>query len=609
MIPLSALKPSKRNIRKTNRSIDIKSLAASIEAHGLLQNLTVRQIAGAGHDTYEVVAGGRRLAAMRLLARRKRVEKDVPVPCRILADGDDADRELSLAENFLRVPVHPADQFEAFSKLHSDGMAAEDIAARFGVSATVVLQRLKLAGVSPRLMAAYRNDEMTLEQLTAFAISDDRKAQDRVWADDPRKERPAHSIRRELTRSLVDADDRRALFVGKEAYEAAGGVILRDLFDLEDDGYFTDVALLDELASQKLAEAAASIRSEGWQWVETRPELDYEYLAQFGRRQPKIEERSDEEERHLSELGTQYDELVSELEEEASEEDLERLDAIEAEIKSLSEPREQWDDEVKKDSGAFVAIDYGGALVVVRGLVPRKRTAVEKLEQKKPERRANGGVPDGLREMLSAHRTMAIRVELGRKPEIAFLALVYTLVLRTFFSPGHAACVDIRPVSVELGHLHAELKESAAAAAYAEDRAAFSGQLPDADDLWEWLSRRSHKDNLALLAHCTAGSVNGLWRRNDAEENDRCGQTDVLAAALGLDMSAWWQPTRIAYFDHVTKNGIVSAVTEGISKQAAENIATLKKGPMAQRAEELLSETGWLPEPLRTKELGEVGVV
>lgn len=602
MIPLSALKPSKRNVRKTRRSIDIESLAASIEAHGLLQNLTVRQNGGTDPILYEVVAGGRRLAAMKLLARRKRVEKDMPVPCRILPDGPDVDNELSLAENIIRVPVHPADQFEAFLKLQNGGITAEDIAARFGIATTVVLQRLKLAAVSPILMAAYRKDEMTLEQLTAFAISDDRNVQERVWADDPRKERPAHTIRRELTRSHVDADDRRAIFVGKEAYEAAGGMILRDLFDEEDEGYFTSVALLDELASRKLSAAAASLRSEGWRWVETRLEVDHEYLAQFGRLPPEIEEQTDEEKEQLEDLGNRYDELIADLGDDPPAEKLAELDMLEAEMVALSEPRERWNDEVKRDAGAYVAIDYGGELVIMRGLVSRKRVAAEKSKLKKSGRSAKGGIPDALRETLSGHRTRALRAELGRKPEVAFLALLYTLVLRTFFDPTHAACIDIRPANMDFRHLDVAPGESTAARAYAEDRATFSKLLPETHALWEWLSRRNFEDNLALLAHCIAGSVNALWRRGDCGENDRLTQAHVLSAAIGLDMTVWWQPTRVDYFDYVTKDAILSAVTEGVSKRAAGNIATMKKGPMAQRAEELLRGTGWLPEPLRAKE-------
>lgn len=177
LIPLSALKSSAANVRRTDAKAELEALAASIEAHGLLQNLTVEP---GPSGTFHVVAGGRRLAALKLLAKRKRLAKDVPVPCKVI-DGGATASELSLAENVVRIPLHPADQFTAFSALQVDGLGAEEIAARFGVSPVVVRQRLKLAAVSPRLMEVYRQGGMDLDQLMAFAISDDHAAQERVW--------------------------------------------------------------------------------------------------------------------------------------------------------------------------------------------------------------------------------------------------------------------------------------------------------------------------------------------------------------------------------------------------------------------------------------------
>jgi hypothetical protein len=45
----------------------------------------------------------------------------------------------------MRLPMHPADQFDAFKKLADDGKGPEEIAARFGTTAKIVAQRLKLA--------------------------------------------------------------------------------------------------------------------------------------------------------------------------------------------------------------------------------------------------------------------------------------------------------------------------------------------------------------------------------------------------------------------------------------------------------------------------------
>jgi ParB family chromosome partitioning protein len=157
LVPLSrlVLRPTGRNVRKTPR-MSIPELAASIQRVGLLQNLIV--IAAADGEHYEVVAGGRRLAA--LLAKKHRIAKDWEVPCLLVADG--TARTASLTENVQREAMHPADQFEAFAALVAEGRPIEDIAADFSVTPLVVQRRLKLANVSPRLMADYRADAVSL---------------------------------------------------------------------------------------------------------------------------------------------------------------------------------------------------------------------------------------------------------------------------------------------------------------------------------------------------------------------------------------------------------------------------------------------------------------
>src|SRR5690349_3878070 len=179
-IPLTKLVPSPDNVRKTGGLSGIEQLAASIAAHGLLQNLQVKPNA---KGLFEVAAGGRRLAALKLMAKQKKIAFDFLVPCNALDHDNPA--EISLAENEMRHAMHPADQFDAFKALADQKMSDDDIAARFGVSVAVVRQRLKLARVSPKLIALYREEEMTLDCLMAFAISDDHKQQEKVWKDLP----------------------------------------------------------------------------------------------------------------------------------------------------------------------------------------------------------------------------------------------------------------------------------------------------------------------------------------------------------------------------------------------------------------------------------------
>ncbi|OYV36440.1 MAG: hypothetical protein B7Z80_15565 [Rhodospirillales bacterium 20-64-7] len=353
MIPLTALVRSEANVRKTGVANGIEELAASIAAHGLLQNLQVRPVAD---GKFEVVAGGRRLAALKLLAKRKAIAKDMPVGCNVL-DAEDA-TEISLAENEMRQAMHPADQFDAFKKLADAGLGEEEIAARFGITPHGVRQRMKLATVSPVLIALYRDEEMTLDHVMAFTVSDDHKAQEAAWFDVPDYERRPHSIRRRLTEAHVKADDRRARFVSVAAYVAAGGAIVTDLFQKSDEGYLTDPALLDRLVDEKLVREAEAVRQEGWKWVEIMPDISFDALRSFGEAKGKAQPIPPKQEKALAKAEREAEKL-RELEE-LTDEQSERLDALDAEIEALSEPVYEWSDRQKAKTGHPARFNQAG---------------------------------------------------------------------------------------------------------------------------------------------------------------------------------------------------------------------------------------------------------
>jgi ParB family transcriptional regulator, chromosome partitioning protein len=212
-IPFNKLVLSQANVRRIKTGLSIEELAEDIARRGLLQSLSVRPVRDAGGaDTgvFEVPAGGRRFRALDLLVKQKRMAKTQPVPCVVREDG--IAEEDSLAENVQRVALHPLDQFRAFQTLRDAGLSEEDIAARFFVGANVVKQRLKLVAVSPKLLDLYAADEMTLEQLMAFTVTDDQARQEQVWeglASAYNKE--PYYIRRQLTETAIRASDKRAL--------------------------------------------------------------------------------------------------------------------------------------------------------------------------------------------------------------------------------------------------------------------------------------------------------------------------------------------------------------------------------------------------------------
>ena len=211
---------SQANVRRIKAGVSIEELAEDIARRTLLQSLTVRPVLdddGAETGMFEVPAGGRRYRALELLVKQKRLARTAPIPCVVRTEG--LAEEDSLAENVQRAPLHPLDQFRAFLALREKGMSEEEIAAAFFVSVQVVKQRLKLASVSPKLLDVYAEDGMTLDQLMAFTVNPDHERQEQVWEALQRSytKEPYH-IRRLLTEGAVRASDKRAQFVGIEAY-------------------------------------------------------------------------------------------------------------------------------------------------------------------------------------------------------------------------------------------------------------------------------------------------------------------------------------------------------------------------------------------------------
>jgi ParB family chromosome partitioning protein len=601
MIPLNKLIPSPANVRKTGALTGIEELAASIAAHGLLQNLQVRP---GDKGKFEVVAGGRRLAALQRLAKARTIGKTEEVACHVM-NGEDAS-EISLAENIVRLPMHPADQYEAFKALNDLGKGPQEIAGRFGCSPAVVKQRLKLANVSPRLIEAYRNEEIDLDQLMAFAVSDDHAAQEQVWAALPQWNHSPETIRSHLMTGNVEAGDRRVQFVGIKAYKQAGGHILRDLFQPEHDGYLTDVAVLDRLVIEKLEAEAGAIRAEGWKWVIITPTINHDHLRGLGRVYPEREQPTDEQQAEIEALTAQYDALVEEHGDDPPDEIVTELEELSDRIEAMSEGAERWLPEDLACAGAVIGIGHGGRLAIERGLVRPEdepdETPGGDTGEAKAASRINGSpaLSDRLVEDLTAQRTAAMRTVLAGNADVALAAVVHALALPIFFPHEDESCLGIDLDSAELRGSAEGIEDSPAAVKLAGRHQFWSRHLPEtAAGLWDWLLSQDTATRLDLLAYCAGCSINAVKKRHERDDADRLHHADRLALALGLDMTQWWQPTAQSYFRHVPKLRILEAVTDAVTPEAAANLAKLKKDALAAEAERRLVNTGWLPTILR----------
>ena len=221
-VPLSHLVPGRRNPRRVKPAREAhRRLVALIRSQGLLQPLVVRPMADKP-DHYTVIAGHRRLAALREVHRG---DGDPKIPC-VLRDVDaDAADALSLGENFAQQAMHPLDEAEAFAGLASqEGKDAATIAAEFGVGEHYVRQRTKLASLAPVVKSAYRAGEIDTATAEAFASVPDGK-QVEVWAELNGHPRHADHVRNVIAHGWVDA--RHALF---DVSTLPEWTVSRDLF-------------------------------------------------------------------------------------------------------------------------------------------------------------------------------------------------------------------------------------------------------------------------------------------------------------------------------------------------------------------------------------------
>jgi ParB family transcriptional regulator, chromosome partitioning protein len=653
-IPFNKLVLSQSNVRRTKAGISIEDLAEDIARRKLLQGLNVRPIADAdGQDTgmFEVPAGGRRYRALELLVKQKRLAKTAPIPCIVGEVGTEISAEEdSLAENVHRVALHPLDQFRAFQTLREQRRSEEDIAAIFFVSVNVVKQRLRLAAVSPKLLDVYADDGMSLEQLMAFSVTTDHARQEQVWEnvnksgyDEP------YQIRRMLTENTVRASDKRVRFVGLDSYEAAGGAVLRDLFESDDGGWLQDVPLLERLVTDRLKAEAEKVADEGWKWIEVAASFPYGHDHGLRRLEGTPADLTAEQQASLDALQAEYTALQEKYEDadELPDEVESRLGELEEALAAFEDRPMIFDATAIVHAGAFVSIDTDGTLHVERGYVRRgdEPAFVTAIAEPDPETGAatpnvddrdhgvapaKGSVitmagqagqdeeeddvirplPDRLVMELTTHRTLALQDAVAAHPHVAMTALLHKLCADAFHRSYGQGCLEAGVRHVQLSVQAPDLKESASAQSIAARHEAWKADVPvDEAALWDWLVALDDGSRLALLAHCISFGVNALFEKVDRHGGSgitahglhrRLDQADRLAHMVNLDLAeAGWRPTVDNYLGRVTKVRILEAIREARGESSAQLIDHLKKSEMAKEAERLLEGTGWLPEPLR----------
>ncbi len=592
-VPLASLIKSPLNVRTVPYSAEsVSELAESIKGVGLLQNLVVHALPG---DRHGVAAGGRRLAALNMLAERGIIPADWPVRVKIIPQ--ELATAASMTENGHRRDMHPAEQIAGFRAMAQEGKTPAQTGDLLGYSPRHVQRMLKLADLAPVILDALAEDRITTEHCQALALENDTARQVQVfeaacqsgWGGKP----DVRVIRNLITESEVAvAGNSKFRFVGADAFSP--DELRTDLFS-DDEGGYVDCVALDAALLEKLQAVAEHLReAEGWEWCAGRMEPVGECREDAGtyRCLPEPEAvLTEAEDERLNELMTRYDALENQCEE---------SDLLEAEMKlmrCMAKVR-AWTPEMRAGSGVVVSWRYGN-VCVQRGVQLRSEDDAADDADRTEQVQEKASVEEislPLLTKMSSERTLAVQAALMQQPDKSLALLAWTLCLNVFGSGAYS-----KPAQISLECKHYSLtsdapsgKEGAAFMAMMAEKARLAALLPEgwSRDMTTFLSL-SQEVLLSLLSFCTACSIHGVQTRE-------CGHTsrsplDTLESAIGFHMRDWWQPTKANFFGHLKKPQIIAALNEAGLSGAARDAEKMKKGDAAEHAEFHMKDNRWVP--------------
>ncbi len=592
-VPLDSLIKSPLNVRTVPYSAEsVSELADSIKGVGLLQNLVVHALPG---DRHGVAAGGRRLAALNMLAERNILPADWPVRVKVIPQ--ELATAASMTENGHRRDMHPAEQIAGFRAMAQEGKTPAQIGDLLGYSPRHVQRMLKLADLAPVILDALAEDRITTEHCQALALENDTARQVQVfeaacqsgWGGKPE----VQTIRRLVTESEVAvAGNTKFRFVGADAFSP--DELRTDLFS-DDEGGYVDCVALDAALLEKLQAVAEYLReAEGWGWCAGRMEAVGECRedARAYRNLPQPEAvLTEAEEERLNELMARYDALENQCEE---------SDLLEAEMKlmrCMAKVR-VWTPEMRAGSGVVVSWRYGN-VCVQRGVQLRSEDDVADDADHTEQVQEKASVEEislPLLTKMSSERTLAVQAALMQQPDKSLALLAWTLCLNVFGSGAYS-----NPARIRLECEHYSLtsdapsgKEGAAFMALMAEKARLAALLPEgwARDMTTFLSL-SQEVLLSLLSFCTACSIYGVQTREYGHTSR--SPLDSLESAIGFHMRDWWQPTKENFFGHLKKPQIITALNEAGLSGAARDAEKMKKGDAAEHAEFHMKDNRWVP--------------
>lgn len=570
-VAFSQLRLSPLNVRNVEPK-RIEEMAANIAAVGIVQSLGVYEEGG----NFWVFAGGRRLRGLEMLHAREAIPADYPVPV-IIRDKAEA-IDLSLAENDQRENMHPADSVRAFVLLRDKmGLSAEDIAVRYGYSNGHVAKLLRLGSLAPQILDALAADKIGMEAAKALTITDNHGAQIDAFELCGNN---AAAIRRALTDEKVKTTSGPFLFVGQDAYEAAGGTITCNLFG--DEAYADNPELVDELLWAKLDKMKAEFVAEGWHKVEVSKEQPHGFYS-LGYLHPIRRAATEAEAEQLEDLRIKMEALEGEDDADEWAEVNEQFDRIEAGLTVYT-------DEQKASGGVTAFVSWDGTLKV------RHYRAVAEEVAEGQKAVDTGPYAASMIERLTGIRTLALQQAIASQPALALDILLDTLTGQLIHGQySHTMPVEIRPTQAAI-QIEDEMIVGSQIENVPSQLVDRFGDIP-AEGRFDTIRAMDDGDKMQLLAALVASTLNAtVHSHNGISARHRTAES--YAQAAGLDLRTVWTPTQ-PFFDRLKKSSLITILADECGEVAATNCSKKKKGDVAVTVNESLP-AGWLPEPARS---------
>lgn len=640
LIPFTRLYLSDANVRKTRSEEDDIQLSADIEARGLLQNLLVTKSKKRGK--FAVIAGGRRLRAIEMIVTRGVWAPDTEIECKLLEGSEEEAGEASLAENFQRVGMSPAEECRAFQHFIKEGSDVAAVAKRFGLTQRFVEGRLRLANLAEPIFEALAKGDVTLEIAKAYAATDQHEVQLRVFEQMRYAYNPsADAIRRMVASGSMRGNDPIALLIGEDAYVAAGGKIERDLFSEAADDRWIDIEIAHGLAAEKMEAEAQRITAEtGLAWISPVASTNsWQARSEMGVNAVRLPPTplSEEASARIDAIDARMEEISAIIDEgdEDDDADFGQLEAeyedLDAERSELNNPVRELPEEWRSEAGRFLVLTTRGEMVLEADYYSEKRLSFETDENGKVIATADEPVPGSTKrgnaapsrpeavapgtekpisarlfDELSVQRRNILSASLLTDAGLALDFAIFALADSRSYESRGTSIKGGRPSDPATG----ELSQSTAEGILAEAESALDKAWQEhgcASQRFTAFRELADEAKAAWLAYAVAISLEA--KKGYGSEYHPIHA--VIGSMLDIDVAAMWRPTAENFFDRVSKTSCLAALTEVGGSDLAARYAASKKADLAKTCETIFAgkaiveqdvkeaALAWLPEGMK----------